>query len=358
MGNYDPALVDSLAYGDPDRQPPGSERRIFEAWFHAACYLPLTEYRFRLPRMRRVRHTKHKRTRAWLDDPETPRLLKQVLKRIELEGALRARDFEDPREERGLWWDWKPAKRALEYLFSRGDLMIANRVRFERVYDLAERVRPDWVELSEPSPEQAALHVLERSARALGICTANQVADYSHDYGRNDARPFITELLENGILQAVMVETHSGEVQEMVVHQDHLATLEAAAEGSLTAQRTTFLSPFDSFFYPKGRDEQLWGFRQVLEAYKPAEQREWGYYCLPILHQDRLIGRFDPRLDRKESRLHIEALYLEPGVDLDESLIVAVATAMRDFMAFHQVDDVVIERSSPDRLGKFLEARL
>jgi uncharacterized protein YcaQ len=343
-------LLDRLAYGDPDAS--GEGRRLFEAWFHAACYLPLTEYRYRIPRMERARVGRRERTRTWLAKPETQALLKQVYVRVEREGALRARDFEDDRDSRGLWWDWKPAKSALEYLFSCGDLMIANRIRFERVYDLAERVRPEWVDVDAPAHEEAGLHVLERSAKASGICSISQVADYSHDFGRTDARPFLDTLLKQGTLIPIQVMGESGNTLEMVIHKENMPILESAAEGAMVAERTTFLSPFDSFFYPKRRDEQLWGFRQVLEAYKPAPQREWGYYCMPILHKDRLIGRIDPRLDRKAERLHIEAMYLEPGIKPEEDIISSIVVALRDFMAFHKARDLSIESSRPRGLSK------
>ncbi|MCJ7824611.1 MAG: winged helix DNA-binding domain-containing protein, partial [Anaerolineales bacterium] len=288
LGSYDPSTLDRLAYGDPDHSPPEDGRKLFEFWFHAACYLPLEEYRFRIPRMLSARTGRRESTRKWLAKDATRQLLNQVYSRVENEGALRVRNFEDAGGKRGPWWDWKPAKDALEHLFSRGDLMIADRVRFERVYDLTERILPGWVDRSETTPEQAALHVLERSARALGICTAAQVSDYSHDLGRTHAKPFIGQLLDQGILLPVLVKPDAGETLELVIHKDHMTSLEEAADGSLMAERTTFLSPFDSLFYAQDRDAQFWGFRQVLEAYKPAPQREWGYFCLPILHHHQL----------------------------------------------------------------------
>jgi hypothetical protein len=358
LGSYDPALLDYLAYGDPDQGAPNDDRKLFEFWFHAACYLPLQEYRYRIPHMHRSRSGRHERTRTWLAKLETQKLLKQVYARVEKEGARRVRDFEDDRGERGLWWDWKPAKNALEHLFSRGDLMIADRVRFERVYDLTKRVLPDWINVEEPTHEETALHVLDRSARALGVCTAAQIADYSHDFGRNDAKPFIEQLLERGTLLPIQVKHDSGDNLDMVIHKDNVSLMETAVEGSLVAERTTFLSPFDSLFYPRGRDEQFWGFRQILEAYKPAPEREWGYYCLPILHKDRLVGRFDPRLDRKTGKLHIEALYLEPGIKLEKNMVAAIAVAMRDFMTFHQASELIIEKSRPKAFMNILTSTL
>ena len=123
---------------------------------------------------------------------------------------------------------------------------------------------------------------------------------------------------------------------------------------TLQAGRTTFLSPFDNLFWAARRDEMFWGFHKALECYLPAPKRVYGYFCLPILHKERLVGRFDPKLERKTGRLILRALYLEPGVKPDEQLVKDISSAMRDFMAFHEARELVIERSQPAVLGKKL----
>ena len=144
----------------------------------------------------------------------------------------------------------------------------------------------------------------------------------------------------------------------MLVRREHLPLLEQAADGALAAERTTFLSPFDNLFWPHDRDRQFWGITQRLEAYKPEAQREWGYFSMSILHKDRFIGRFDPKLERASGTLRLKALHLEPGVALDEELVAAVAAAMRSFLAQHAARDLVIERSSPAEFGARLLASL
>jgi uncharacterized protein len=143
-----------------------------------------------------------------------------------------------------------------------------------------------------------------------------------------------------------------------LVHRDRLAELERAAAGDLPALRTTFLSPFDSLFWAGQREDLLWGFHNMLEAYRKEINRVYGYYCLPILHRDRMVGRFDPRLERKTGTLRLKALYLEPDVEMDEELIDSIAAAMRDFLAFHQAQTLVIERSQPQAFGLALSAAL
>lgn len=347
LGSYPPALFDALAYGGQDEHGQTVERALFEFWFHAACYLPLSVYRYRMPRMQRVAQGGGSSTRAWLAQPGTRKLLQDVYARVSRQGPLRARDFEHHGPRRGAWWDWKPAKQALEHLFSRGDLLISGRDNFQRIYDLTERVLPDWVDRRAPTEAEAARHVLATSALALGVSELRQVADYSHDFLRGEARPYLEALLADGTLVPILGRSPAGVSIELVVHRDNLPELERAASGELRAGRTTLLSPFDTLFYARGRDETLWGFRQVLEAYKPAAQREWGYFCLPILDRERLVGRLDPKLERASGTLRIEALYLEPAVRPSQRLARSLARSLRDFMRFHDAHDLVIERSDP-----------
>lgn len=349
LGAYDPADFDRLIY-DP------AHRRLFEYWYHAASLVPLSEYRYRLET---VRHFQNGGGwwPQWAEQPENRCIVEEVRARLLAEGALRAADFEHDGPRRESWWDWKPAKHALEYLYNTGEVMIADRVNFQRVYDLRERVLPDWVDTTPPTAEETHRHMLVRATRALGIATGGQIADYAY-MKRGDAAPALAALRKAGVLVEVAAETVSGEPAQFLVHRDDLALVEQAADGGIVPARTTFLSPFDSLFWGKGRGAQLWSFTHVLEAYKRAPQRIWGYYCLPILHRDRLVGRFDPKLDRKAGRLRLEALHLEPGVAPDDALIRDVAATMRDFMAWHSATDLVIERSAPDGWGERLLAFL
>jgi uncharacterized protein YcaQ len=346
LGAYNPADIDSLVYS------PG-QRSLFEGWQRVASIIPLKDYRYQLPRMQRMRQDHSEGFLKWFDQ-EGRALMDMVLERIRVEGSLRAADFEYHGPRRGSWWDWKPAKTALEYLFAFGDLMITNRINFQRVYDLTERVLPAWVDASAPSIEQRDRYWLELAAQALGICQPNQLIGYNY-FQRRPVRPVLEALIKEGVLVSVEVRLADGKQQSYLVHRDKLEILQKAAEGAIHAKRTTFLSPFDNLWWAPGRDIELWDFRQRLEAYTPAPKRVWGYFCLPILHHDRLVGRFDPKLERKTGVLRIKAMYLELGVEPDEELVSAVATAMRDFMAFHKAKGLVIEKSDPEEFGEKLK---
>jgi hypothetical protein len=288
---------------------------------------------------------------GWLTEQVRQDFLPQVRERIRQEGALKVSNFESDGHKRGTWWNWRPAKVALEFLFSYGELMIANREKFQRVYDLTERVLPKWVDVSEPTAEERDRFWVERGAKALGVCTPRQAGDYTW-MQVTKSRPAVQALVKDGILLPITGKLESGNNEELIIHHDNLPLLEQAADGALKSERTTFLSPFDSLFWAARRDEMFWDFHKVLECYIPAPKRVYGYFCLPILHKDRLVGRFDPKLERKTGTLILRALYLEPGVKASERLVNDVAGAMRNFMDFHEARELVIERSEPAVFGR------
>ncbi|MCB9435667.1 MAG: YcaQ family DNA glycosylase [Anaerolineales bacterium] len=344
LGTYNTHDFDDLIF-DP------TQRRLFEYWLHAACIIPLNQYRYRIPTMQTF--GERNGVQRWLAQQDHAELMKQVYARIEQEGALRSSDFDYKGPKRDSWWDWKPAKRALEILFDQGDLMISNRIKFQRSYDLRERVLPAWVDTTAPTLEETRCRLLEQSARALGVAAPNQIPNYTH-MPITPARPIVQELVNEGILHEIKGELSNGSTTTLLVHCDNLPVLQQAADGVITAERTTFLSPFDSLFWANKRDQQLWNFRQTLEAYKPAPIREWGYFCLPILHKDRLIGRFDPKLERRAGILRLKALHLEPDIDLTDEMVADISIAMQDFMRFHKAKELVIEQSNPPAFAKRL----
>ena len=356
LGSYDPDDLDRLLF-DGGRGGPDNGRRLFEYWMHAACIIPLSHYPLALPMMRERAEGRNGWHRAWARDPDKARLLRALLARVEADGPMRPADIRTGKKRPGTWWNWDDAKVALEHLYDAGELAICNRVNFQRVYDLRERVLPRWVDRREPEPEQALRTLLEISSKALGICTPAQVANYLHAK-QADARPLVERLIADGRLVTVAARLADGAAHELVVHRDNLRLLQRAADGELSPRRTTFLSPFDSLFWAGGRDQSFWRFRQVLECYKPQPLREWGYFCLPILDRGRLAGRFDPKLERNQGRLRLKKLYLEPGLRSSERLVTAMARSMREFLRFHQAGDLAIEHSDPPELAAKLLAAL
>jgi uncharacterized protein len=349
VGCYEPADFDALQFG--------VERRLFEGWQHAACIIPLAEYRYQMPHQRNLREHPTSWYHRWLTEHGHAGTIELVKKRIQEEGAKRVSDFERGDHPGGAWWNWRPAKVALEYLYAFGDLMIADRVNFQRVYDLTERLLPAWVDTHEPSVAERDRFWVERGAKALGVCLPRHAGDYTW-MKVTRSKPIVEGLVREGILLPISGKMADGKTAELLIHRDNLPLLEQASDGALMAERTTFLSPFDSLWWASRRDELLWGFHQSLECYLPAPKRVYGYFSLPILHKDRLMGRFDPKLDRKTGILYLKSLHLEPGIKPTEELVTEISAAMRDFMKFHQARELVIERSEPAAFGKKLSKKL
>ncbi|MDP6421657.1 MAG: winged helix-turn-helix domain-containing protein [SAR202 cluster bacterium] len=354
LGKYDPEHLDGLLSGDAES---GQGRRLFEYWRHAACMIPLDDYRYSLPTQRAYREGRTGWYRGWIDEPGNRDLVQVVLEHIRDHGASRSSDFERDGVKRGSWWDWKPAKRALEALYNQGDVMVASRVNFQRVYDLKERVLPEWVSRDEPTEEDATRWSLEKSIRRLGICDPRGVADYVK-IKRTRAKPVIDEMIADGTIELVPVQQSSDATGSLAVHREDIVKLDAAADGALEPGHVTFLNPFDNLFWARDRDEQFWGFNQILEAYKREPDRIWGYYSLPILFRDRLVGRFDPKLERQTGVLRVKKLHLEPGVKPEDDMVASIAGSMRDFLAFHDASDLVIEHSNPSDFGTKLLAAM
>jgi uncharacterized protein YcaQ len=345
LGNYDPSILDGLLFGP--------KRQLFEGWEHAATIIPLEEYRYQMPHQRNLREHPTSWYQRWLEGLVNKEFVPQVLDRIRREGALRVSDFESDGKNRGSWWDWRPAKVALEYLYAFGDLMISDRVHFQRSYDLTERVLPEWVDRTEPSAYERDLFWVERGAKALGVCLPRHAGDYIW-MKVTRSKPIVEQLLSNGVLEIINGQGMDGTIRDLIIHRDNLHILELVSSGAIECQRTSFLSPFDNLFWAARRDELFWGFRQSLECYLPASKRVYGYFSLPILHHDKLIGRFDPKLDRKTNTLFIRALYLEPGIKTSAELVNDLTETMRDFMGFHQAHHLEIEYCIPSILGKKL----
>ena len=343
LGNYDP--------GDLDALTSAADRRLFEGWQHAASIIPLSEYRFQLPHQHDLREHPTNWYNRWLNETVQKEFVPQVLQRIRREGALKVSNFDSDGHTGGTWWNWRPAKVALEFLYAKGELMIADRIKFQRVYDLTERVLPEWVVMAEPTVEERDRFWVERGAKALGVFLPRHAGDYSW-MKVSRSKPIVESLIKDGILNQISGTLENGEIRPLLIHRDNLSLLEQAADRTLKAGRTTFLSPFDNLWWASRRDEQFWGFHQSLEAYLPASKRIYGYFCLAILHKDRFVGRFDPKLERKDGILRLKTIYLEPGVKPDDELVNDTAAAMRDFMAFHSARELVIERSEPATFQK------
>jgi uncharacterized protein YcaQ len=335
-GPHDPAAFERLVY---------RRRAGFEYWGHAASFLPIGYYRLFLPRMRRLAVV----TRGWWADVRrrNAALYGPVLDRIRAEGPLPASAYREPSgPRRGTWWDWAPAKHVLEDLFDQGTVLVHDRVNFERRYDLAERVLPAGVDTSEPEPAEAALALTVLAARALGVGTAADLADYFR-LPREDARQALAEAVASGLLQEVRV---AGWAKPAYL-------VPGTPVPRRVAHPPVLLSPFDSLVWSRDRTERLFGFRYVLEVYVPAARRVYGYYTMPVLHEGELVARVDPKHDRQSGRLLLRALHLEDGHP-PAAAVAATASAATRLAAHLGAERVEAADAMPARLAGELRAAL
>ncbi len=338
-GLYDPAQLDALL----------SNGFLFETWAHAMCQLPTAHY----PWYHAYIQQKQLKESQWqLDrlDIDMAPIIEHVLEAIRGRGPLSSKDFESERRGDGGWWNWKPTKVALEFLFDYGELMVSHRVKFQRYYDLPERVLDQSQFTLDKSIEDFRRWTIERGLRHIGIGTSNHVADYYRQYKR-DAAAILGDMVGAGTALPVVVE---GWKEAAFIHHEDLPLLEAVQAGEHEPRMTRFLSPFDNLFWDRGRDEMLWDFFYRIEVYTPKAKRVYGYYVMPILHGAELIGRIDPKVERKQKRLIFNNLHLERGVKLNGALYRGLIGAIEEFMAFHGCDSFDLQQCNRAPLARRL----
>ena len=274
----------------------------------------------------------------------------KLLAHIRENGAVRSSDFERTDGQKAGWWNWKDEKTALEGLFMRGDLMVAQRHNFQRLYDLRERVLPDMEDAATPSLDEVHERFVLNTVKALGVTKAAWVADYFRLY-KKDAQTAIAKLTKSGQIETVQVE---GWDVPGYFHPDALKQVEAAAKGKIPRSKTTLLSPFDPLVWDRARAQELFNFTYQIECYTPAPKRKYGYFTLPILYNNALIGRLDPKAHRKEGIFEVKALHLEPGVIVDDEMVAALKSTLQACAAWHNTPQVIVRAAAEPGLAQRL----
>ncbi len=335
LGNYDSSQLDRIAWGRK------SQRGLFEFWAHEASLLPLESH----PLLRwRMASALAGQAKGKLNEfrREKASFIDEVLREIRDRGPLAASELSNGGERRGPWWGWNDGKLAVEWLFYAGMVTTATRRgTFERVYDLTERVLPAAiVESPTPAPEEAQRELLRISARALGVATEYDLRDYFR-LPVADTKARLVELVEAGDLLPVDVEGW-----------DRPAYLDPAARQPRRIEARALLAPFDPLIWERDRTERIFDFFYRIEIYTPLATRKHGYYVLPFLLGDRLVGRVDLKADRANSQLVVPAVHFEPGVAVKE-----VAGALRDELRLMadwlKLDTVALPRAGA--LGRALK---
>ncbi|MBL1274909.1 MAG: YcaQ family DNA glycosylase [Ectothiorhodospiraceae bacterium] len=325
--NFKPAMTNQMLL-DGD---------IFEYWTHAAAFLPIADFRFSLP----YKHAIKSGQTHWYKDRDM-KLMSELLARIRSDGPLRSRDVESNSTKRAGWWDWKPAKKALEQLYMQGDIMVSDREGFQKTYDLTERVLPDSVNSRMPSMEAFAAHIVDQQLRCHGIASLKGLTYQRRNVElRKAVKALISEKLAQRTLEQVQMS--SGEV--FLVESD-------ALERPLPRlkKRILILSPFDNSVIQRERLKALFQYGYQLECYVPAAKREYGYFCLPLLYGDEFIGRMDCKAHRKTNQLEIKYLHFEQHSFDQELVTTAFVEAIKQFCYFQNCDSVSLTKTHPKKL--------
>ena len=325
--HYQPTQLDQLV----------EDRHVFEYWAHAAAFLPMRDYRFSLPRKQAIACGKQEH---WFERDQ--KLEREVLKRIKDEGPLMARDFAG--ERTGVWQS-KPAKRTLENLFMQGDLMTTRRANFQKVYDLTERVIPPDTNTSLPSTEEHARHLIERYLLANGLGQASEIS-----YLRPESRKGVAKISEDMVSSGELIRVR-------VADTDYLALPRSMEllKKPLARSKLKILSPFDNLVIQRQRLRTLFDFDYQIECYVPAAKRRFGYFSLPILWNGRLAARMDCKAERRNSRLVIHHLALEPWLDKPDEFIAALKKELINFLKFNQCDNYSVTLTTPKKLKQAFE---
>lgn len=313
------------------------ENSLFEYWAHEACFIPIENFARYRHQMLKPEGMSWRFNAAWLR--ENASNVRQVLSHIKENGACRSADFERADGKGDGWWDWKPEKRSLEVLFTSGKLMVARRQKFQRVYDLTERVHSTWDDQRDlgSAADYQRDQVLD-AVRALGITKASWIADY---FRMKKLAPNLQPetLVKKGLLHKIEIE---GWTEPGYFHPDHQALIESAQQDQLKATHTCLLSPFDPVVWDRKRARELFDFDYRIECYTRAEKRQYGYFTLPILRRGKLIGRLDAKAHRKEGRMEIKALFLEKAVKPSDALVKDLSKTLRSFADWHATPEIAI----------------
>ncbi len=336
LGNYDRGHLDTLLW---------DKWRLFEYWAHAASIVLTENYPIHHLQMRHFARGDRKwdrRVRAWIEANESFR--QHILARLRNDGTLSADQIENlcvAPWTSGGWTNNRDVSQMLSFMWEQGDIVVAERNGLRRKWGLTEQHLPDYANYKLLSDPEAVQQAVQISLKALGLGTARHIATHftkGHYYNLNTV---LAGLVAAGHISPVSIVTDDTKWPgEWYIHAENIPLLEELQDG-MWQPRTTLLSPFDNLIIDRNRTELMWDFYFRIEIYVPKAKREYGYYVLPILHGDRLIGRIDPRMDRKTGKLHINAVYAEPDAPQDRSTGQAIAGAIVDLAEFLEAKEIV-----------------
>lgn len=338
VSNYQPQHLDDLL---------SNRKSIFEYWHHAAAYLPIEDYRFYLPLMRGYGATRKINNK----------MASEVLARIRAEGPLMSKDFKAPAGKKTSgWWNWKPAKLAMEQLFLSGELMVSSRKGFQKQFDLTERVLPSTVDTTMPNERERAHFYATRVLAAQGIGRLQDIG-----YMKTVAASFEKFKLLPPIAQLIQEMIEDNEIVPVPIGKETYYALSRDVDAlpkRLSKARLLILSPFDNLVINRQKLSQLFNFDYQIECYVPEPKRRFGYFTLPLLLGDEFIGRIDCKAHRDKGSLVVKNIWLESQVQVSDALIEHFVNALTRYASELGCHDIQLEQAESAMLYRRLNQRL
>ncbi|MFF5380560.1 winged helix-turn-helix domain-containing protein [Pedobacter suwonensis] len=311
---------------------------VFEYFTSDAGFLPMHDFRFSLPVKRAFATQGGPLTKVQSD------LMTQILDQVERDGAVMVGDFENDRIEASSgWWDWRPAKVALERLYLEGKLMISRNSAFQKVYQLPLDVIPHDTDQTEPTDEDYARYIIKRTLGALGISSVKEMAWRARRVKGNLVKKELEKMLQAGEVKTVIVDGVKGPLY-ILSDTDVNVNIE---------DEVFILSPFDILNVFRARLKDFFDFDYQIECFVPAPKRKFGYFSLPILAGERFIARMDAKADRKKKTLIVQNLHFEP-IEIDDITIDKLIGHLKEFTLFNKCNDVIFKKSNRNDLLKFI----
>ncbi len=333
-------------------------RQLFEYYAHGACFIPVEEYPYYRPSMERFQtHGSEWRREI---SKKYAKLIETVYQRISDEGPLASRDFQQPGHKGSGWWNWKPAKIALELLWTSGRLAVAERVNFQRIYDITERVIPSKYLNKTIDTDQVWRFFLQRALGALVAGTLDDLLEYFwyHTFcleTKGTKKQTIAEKMKILIQEDKAIEIEEKDTGEKYyLLPNSLSQIEKGEQNPILKDKAFLLNPFDNILWNRKRVQRLFGADVKLEAYVPPGKREFGYYTMPILWNNQIIGRLDPKVDRKTNTLILRNLEITLAKKEREQALDAVKKEIQQFMQYHNCAKLQIQQAKPVLLKKKL----
>jgi uncharacterized protein YcaQ len=319
-----------------------TDGRIFEFFISDAGYMPMHDFRFSLPVKEGFKSRRPLLAQAEIN------LMNNVLDRIERDGPLTVKDFDNDRREASMgWWDWRPSKIALERLYMDGSLMTTRKKDFKKIYDLPLNLLPDDVDITMPTPEEFARHVIRRCLKSMGIAYVKEINWRARRAKENLVKQEIKKMVAEGEVCEVSIEgLKTAPLYMLPVYKNKKIELN---------DDVFILSPFDPLNVFRHRLKDFFNFDYQIECFVPEPKRKYGYFSLPVLAGDTFVARMDSKADRKRHVLTIHNLHFEP-IKLSKQEIVKIGLAIKAFAKFNQCGEIVISKSNNKQYWKDIKA--